>query len=152
MTRYILFVEKLCCVIKKRNGMFKKGRNGYITLMIMLVISTVGMAISVSLLLLGLNSSRISFSIEQSGIARALADTCADEALFQIELSPDFSGTGMLSTSQGSCVYEVTKLTGENRIIESSSSVSSVVRKVKIIVDAITPRTSITSWQEVPDF
>ena len=153
------FMEALACVkcVYFWINMYKNlkkcyNENGYITLMSVLVVGAVGVAIAVSLILFGLSSSRSSFAIEQSNQTKSLANACAEEALQQIRDSTSFEGAGNLSFGQGSCAYTVTKLTGQNREIESIGTVGTIVRKVKINIDAVNPQINIVSWQEVVDF
>lgn len=125
---------------------------GFIALTSILIVGAVGAAITVSLLLLGLGSSRTSFALEQSNQAKALADACAEEALQQIRDSTPFTGSGNLSLGQGTCAYTVINLGGHNRSITASGTVGTIVRKVKITIDKINPTINITYWQEVADF
>ena len=127
-------------------------QRGYITLISVLVVGAVGIAITTSLILLGLSSSRTSFALEQSNQAKALANTCAEEALEQIRDSTPFSGSGNLTLGQGICAYTVINTGGQNRTITATSSVGTIVRKVSITIDTINPQINITSWQEVADF
>jgi uncharacterized protein (UPF0333 family) len=127
-------------------------RNGYITLVSVLVVGAIGVSIAASLILLGLGSSRASFAIQQSNQAKALANACAESALQQINNSTPFEGSGNLSIGQGNCAYTVIKLIGANREIESFGTMGTIVRKNKIIIDAINPQINIVSWQEVGDF
>lgn len=127
-------------------------RSGYIALITVLVIGVVAVAITISLLLLGLGSSKTSIALEQSNQAKALANACAEEALQQIHGSIPFEGTGSLTLGQGGCSYTVTKLLGQNRTATASGIVGTIIRKVSITLDKITPNISITSWQEVADF
>ena len=127
-------------------------KKGYITLLMVIIVGAIGVATSVSLLLLGIGSSKTSLSIEKSNQAKALVNACAEAALDQIRSSPAFSGSAGLTFGQGNCSYAVTNLGGENRLINASSAVDGVLRKVKIILNKITPKISLTSWQEVSDF
>ncbi len=129
-----------------------RAKNGFIALISILAVGAVGIAIAISLILLGLGSSRTSFAIEQSNQAKALANACAEEALQQIRDSVPFTGSGNLTFGQGVCNYTVTSQGGQNRTITISSSVGVIIRKVKIIIDKITPMIQIISWQEVADF
>jgi len=126
--------------------------DGYITLISVLVVGAIGVAITTSLLLFGLGSSRSSFAIEQSAQARSLADACAEEALQEIRDSTPYTGSDNLSLGQGDCDYTVTSGGGQNRTIDASGTVGTVQRKVKISINAINPSINITSWQEVADF
>lgn len=125
---------------------------GFIALISVLVVSTIGTAIAVSLLLLGIGSSRTSFALMQSYQAKALADACAEEALEKIRDSTPFTGTGSLTLGQGACSYTVTSSGGQSRTATSSGTVGTIIRKVKITIDKITPLINVTSWQEVADF
>ena len=125
---------------------------GYITLISVLVVGAIGLAASLSLILLGTDSSRTSFAGEQSSQAKALADACAEEALREISESSSYTGNDSISLGQGTCAYDVTSQGGGNRTIEASGTVGSVVRKVEVLIDAVSPQINISSWQEVADF
>lgn len=124
---------------------------GYITLISVLVVGAVGLALTTSLLFLGLGSSRTSFALEQSGEARALADACAEEGLQQIRSSTGYVGTGNLSLGNGTCTYTVTSQGGSNRTITASSTIGTIVRKVRVVITKINPVITASTWQEVPD-
>lgn len=125
---------------------------GFITLISVLIVGAIGTAIAVSLILLGLSSSRTSFAIEQSNQAKALANSCAEEALQQIRDSTPYTGSGNLSFGQGTCSYTVTSQGGQNRTITASGTVGTIVRKVQVVINTITPLIGVVSWQELPDF
>lgn len=127
-------------------------QRGAVLLLSMLVFTVVGLAITAGLLLLGVSQVETSFAREQSGQAKGLADACAEEALQQIHDSTPFSGSGSLTFGEGSCVYTVTNLGGQNREIETTGTVDTTVRKVLVNLDTITPSINVTSWQEVADF
>ena len=131
---------------------YTENRDGYATLMSVLVVGAIGIAITTSLLLLGIGSLRTSFSEDQSGQARAFANACAEEGLRQIRHTAAFTGTGNLSLGQGTCSYTVTSQGGENRTVTASGLVGTVTRKVKAIINAINPSLQTVSWQEVADF
>ena len=125
---------------------------GFITLISVLIVGAVGTAVAISLILLGLGSSRTSFAVEQSNQAKALANACAEKALQQIRDSTPYTGSGNLSLGQGDCSYTVTSQGGQNRIIAASGIVGTIIRKVEVIIDTINPVIEIVSWQELPDF
>lgn len=130
---------------------YNRQQKGFITLISVLVVGAVGVAITLSLIQLGLGSSRTSFAVEQSNQAKALTNSCAEEALQQIRDSVSFTGSGNLAIGQGTCVYTVANQGGSNRAISASGTVDSIIRKVSIIltVNAINSRITVTSWQEV---
>lgn len=125
-------------------------RGGYITLISVLVVGAVGTAITLSLILLGVGSSRTSFAVEQSNQAKGLANACAEEALQQIRESTSFTGSGSLNLGYGACTYTVTNGGGSNRTITTSGTVGTILRKVSISATAITPLIVISTWQDIP--
>jgi len=108
---------------------------GYITLISVLVVGAVGVAIVISLLQLGLGTSRTSFTFRQSSQARALAHACAEEALQQIHDNTAFTGQGAGS-----------------RTINASGLAGTVVRKEQVVINDISPLIQVVTWQEVSDF
>ncbi len=125
---------------------------GYITLLSILVVAAVGVAITTSLILLGLGSARTSFVVEQSNQTKALANACAEEAMQQIKNSTPFTGSGSLTLGQGTCSYTVTNTGGQNRTIIASGVVGAITRKISITINQISPAIVVTSWQEVADY
>jgi len=122
---------------------------GYIALMSVVIIGAAGAAIAVSVILLGLASSRSSFVIGQSSQARALTEACAEQALQNIRDSSVFTGSGQLVLDSGVCSYEVIDSGGESRTIFASGTVETVVKKLRIDISVINPMITCDSWQEV---
>lgn len=136
-------------VIKK---CFRYTPSAYITLMSVLVVGAVGGAIAVSLMLLGFGSSRTSFAAEQSIQAQALANACLEEALQRVRESTSFTGNGDLTLGSGSCAFSVTSQGPENRTLEISGTIGTIIQRTVVTIEEIDPRIIVTSWQEVSDF
>jgi len=126
--------------------------NGFITLLSIVVVSGVGLAVILAISLAGVNSIKTSGDLVKSNQAKALANACAETALQEIRDSAGFLGSGNLSLGDNDCSYVVSNTGGENRRVESIGTAGDIVRKVKVLVDAINPQINITSWQEVGDF
>lgn len=124
-------------------------QNGYIALITVLIVGAVGIAISMALLINGVDSQRATLVTQQSAQARNLANACAEEALQQIHDSTTFTGTNTLSLGQGTCTYIVTNTGSTTRTIDASGTVGNVVRKNQVYVTIGASSISITSWQEV---
>lgn len=125
---------------------------GFVTLIGVLLVGVVGVAIALSLLLLGVDNSRTSFAIEQSSQAKALANACTEEALQRIRDSFTFTGSGNLTLGQGTCSYTVSNQGAQNRTVIATGVVGAVTRRVKVVVLGVNPVLVLTSWQEVADF
>ena len=132
-----------------RKTQYNRRKRGYITLISILIVAAVGTAIAVSLILTGLGASRTSLVVQQSVQARALAAACTESALQEIRKITQFSGTGTTTTSEGICTYRVIALAGQNRTIDATSTVGSILQKIRVSVTAINPKITVSSWQEV---
>lgn len=129
-----------------------KINSGYIALLTVMVVGAIAVAIAVTFVLLGVGLSATSFAQEQSSQAKGLANACLEEGLQRIRSSTPYTGTGTLNIGQGSCTYTVTNLGGSNRLVIASSTVGTIIRKVKTNVTAISPKIVTNSWLEVADF
>jgi hypothetical protein len=125
-----------------------KKRPGYVLLLSVLIMSAVGAAVTVSLLLLGLAASRTSFASARSSQARTLADACAEEALEQLRLSSSYLGSGNLTLGAGNCTYSVTDAGVGSRNITAAGTVGTVVRRLSTSVTAYNPYLTLPNWQE----
>lgn len=137
---------------QKQNTWYYMWQAGYITLVSTLVVGAVGIAITLSLILSGIGSSRTTFTIEQSNQARALSSACVEEALQQIRDLTSFIGTGNLTINGNTCTYTVTSQGLQNRTVTAFGTVGGNIRKVKVIINNINPTLQVVSWQEVADF
>jgi len=84
--------------------------------------------------------------------AAALANICAELALQEIREDSMFLGTEEFNLDLGDCIYSVLDLGGERREIRSFSEIDHSVQKVKVVIEAINPKISISFWKEVADF
>ncbi len=123
---------------------------GYVALVSVLIVGAMGVIVATGVILLGLSWSRTSFALTQSLQAKTSADACVEEALQRIKDSTPFSGSGTLTLGLGGCTYTVTNNGAQNRSVVSVGTVGTVVRKVSVTLDKISPSINITSWREVP--
>ncbi|HEY4477975.1 MAG TPA: hypothetical protein VJB09_01730 [Candidatus Paceibacterota bacterium] len=134
-------------------NIYKKFKpKGFVTLIGVIVFGSVCISLVVVILVLGIGSSKTSISMYQSRQALAAAHACAEEALETIRENNGFVGNGNLTLSPASCSFVVTNKGGESRNVASSGSAGTIIRKVEVEIDAISPMINVTSWQEVADF
>ncbi len=141
-----------CHMFNNMKLLYNTCHSGYITLLSILVVGAVGVAITLSLILLGLGTSRASFAYEQSSQAKGLTNVCAEEAMQRIRDSTPFTGSNTLTLGAGMCSYTVTSQGSQNRTIIASGTVGTMIRKARIIIDRINPIIRVISWQEIADF
>lgn len=125
---------------------------GYTTLLSVLIASAVSIAIAITLLFAGINSSREASSLESSKHSNFFAKSCVEEALEQIRDSSSFTGSGNLIFGNGTCDYNISNTGGQNRLITATGTARDSLRRLRVTIDAINPKINITSWQEVADF
>ena len=123
---------------------------GFVILISVLVIGAVGLTLTTSLLWLGTGVSKTSLAILQSNQAKALASACAEEALQRVKANTKFTGSGSLTLGQGGCSYSVANQGKQGKLISTTGTVATVVRKVSVTVSQLTPQIKLGSWQEVP--
>ncbi|MFC1598318.1 hypothetical protein ACFL2M_02175 [Patescibacteria group bacterium] len=131
----------------------KTPTHGYLMLVSVLVVGAVGVSIAVSLLLLGLGSTRTSFTTGQAEEANALADACAERGLNDLRADPTYTGGDTYSLGNGSCdVVDVAGSGTSNRTVQATGTIGNITRKVEVEVATVASPMTITSWQEVADF
>lgn len=123
---------------------------GYVVLLTVLIVGVVAVSVATTLLISSVDAARSAAVEEQSRKARAMSDACIEEALEQIRAASNFTGYGIVALGGNACSYNVINLGGTNRKIIASSTVGSVVRKSRAMLDKVKP-IRITSWQDVID-
>jgi len=127
-------------------------RQGYIALISVLLISAIGAAIMVSVIASGVTSSKTDFSLQQSGSARIMASSCAEEALQRISETGILAGSGNLTIASGTCSYVITSSSSQNVTITATGILGTITSKIKVILATTTPGITLSSWEEVADF
>jgi hypothetical protein len=128
-------------------------KKGYIALISVILMSALGLGIMLSVIAAGVNAGKTDFSLQQSGGARSLASSCAEEALQRILESSITSGSGNLTIGSGTCNYIITSTSsGQNITIASTGLLGTVTSKIKVVIATTTPGITLSSWEEVADF
>ncbi|MBI5135381.1 hypothetical protein HZA86_04090 [Candidatus Uhrbacteria bacterium] len=130
----------------------RQSDKGFATLTSVIVASAIASAIGVTLLLSGISSTRGSIATSLGAQANALANACAEEALQAIHDNLSYTGQFNRTLGDGTCSATVTDGGGQLRTITSTGTVGGIIRKVKITTSALTPKITVSSWQEVGDF
>lgn len=116
-----------------------------------LFLVVIGGVVAGSLILLGLGFSKTSLALDQSNQAKALANTCAEEALLKLKQNLSYTGNETITLASGTCQIQDVKGAGPNRIIQTTGTVGAIIRKVEVKVK-ISPSFTLSSWLEVSDF
>lgn len=126
----------------------KHTSDGYVALLSVLIIGAAATAISLTLLISGVNSQQSALATQQAIQARELANGCAEEALQKVHDSTLYTGSGTLNLDTISyCNYTVLNAAGV-ATISSTGVVNSVVKKLVVYATINSTNITITSWQE----
>jgi len=139
-------------MVSNHSVRYNEYSTGYVTLLSVLVLGAVSSAVTITLLVLGIQSSQTSASGLYSLQAHALAEACTEEALQEIRDSTLYSGSGSLENEAGSCQYDVSVTGAQSRRITASGTVQSVTKKVEVTLDQINPEINVTRWKAVRNF
>lgn len=126
-------------------------RQGYVALISVILIGALGTAIMLSVILSGVSAGKTDFSLQQSGGARVLASSCAEEALQQISETGTTSTSGNLTIGSGTCMYLV-EVQSNQITVNATGFLGTVTNKIKVVLSTTTPNLILSSWQEVADF
>lgn len=134
-------------------GMYEQNKNGYVTLISVLVAGAVALSAVLTLIDLSIITSRAGIMLERSSIAKALASTCAEEALENLRENPDYAGNETLVLSTGTCVIRPILGSGNtDRTVQTSGTAGTNVQKLEVKIAQIRPAIQLTSWREISDF
>lgn len=125
---------------------------GYITLISVIIVGSIGIVIVVSMLLISIGSNLTNQYITDSHQARAYAATCLEEALMEIREDTGYSGVSTQTFGSNECGYEVIDNGGENRTVETYGNFNNSVQRIQVQVDQINPTINISSYKPVADF
>lgn len=125
-----------------------KASQGYVALLTILIVGAAALTISVTLLTTSADSQRSALVSVNASQARQLANACAEEALRVLRDTQTYTGSSNLTLSTGSCSYIVTNNGGQSRLITTSSTINSVVKKMTVYATIGTSSISVTSWRE----
>ncbi|MDO8468651.1 MAG: hypothetical protein Q7S29_02730 [Candidatus Peribacter sp.] len=132
---------------------FLRARGGYIFLLSIIMVGAVAVATLSSLLMIGVGSMQIGFTVRQSEQARSLAQTCAERALRSLWEDTAYAGTEELSFVEGQCdILRVGGSGNENRSVCAEGRVGSTVRRYEILLERVLPSIQVSAWREVDQF
>ena len=126
-------------------------RDGYVALVSVILVCAIGVAIMVSVIASGVMAGKTDFALQQSGAARSMASSCAEEALQIILETSTTSANGNLTIASTTCAYQITSSSSQT-IINATGVVGTITSKIKVIITSTSPSITLSSWQEVGDF
>ncbi|MDD4287056.1 MAG: hypothetical protein PHO20_00505 [Candidatus Peribacteraceae bacterium] len=130
-----------------------RARCGYIFLLSIIMVGAVAVATLGSLLMIGVGSLQIGFTVRQSEQARLLAQTCAERALRALWEDTSYTGVEELTFDEGQCdILRVGGSGNDGRSVCAEGRVGPTVRRYEILLERILPSIRVSVWREVEQF
>jgi len=131
----------------------RSSRPGFVFLLSILAVGVIGMATTVSLLLLGSAAERSAATIATSAQALENANTCVERAIRNLRLEPTYAGGTTQTLTYGTCTLSAIGGSGNlDRTICAQGDNRNVTRRLEVVIDTLYPRTVISRWREVSSF
>lgn len=127
-------------------------QRGYITLMVVLIVTAFTAFVAFSLLLSGIDTSRTSSTTIQGYQARALATGCIEKALYTVRYENRSTDQGTRQYQEGTCTYTFSTGANNRITIRSTGTVGPIIQKIEVVVDTSNYKIQIISWNESPTF
>ncbi len=128
-------------------------QSGYIALISTLIVGSVGLAIALSVLWLGIGNAKAAQTNNSADNAKAMADYCVEMALLNVHTNLNYYGGDTITNLGDTCtIVSVSGKGNRSRTIEATGTSGTITRKVKVQIDRVRPQIQLISWQEVADF
>ena len=139
--------------MQRRSFLIGNTHKGFMLLITIIIIGAIASAILSSLLLLGISSSQISLTVQESSRGLAAAQGCAEYALHKLRVSPSYAGNEVRTMGSDTCeVLTVGGIGNNNRAVCTEGRAGEAIRRLEIAISQILPQTKVYSWQEVSVF
>ena len=123
---------------------------GFIAISSLLIISTVVLAISLSISLTGINQMNSALGFSKSQETLLIAQSCTEEAMIRLRRQSSYS-TGSLTLGAGSCTINVSG-TGSQKTIDIQATIPGppqYIKKLQITAKLLGNSINIITWQEI---
>lgn len=126
---------------------------GYVALISVIMLSAIGLVITVSLLTSNILLSKTALVSQRKNEARLAATSCAEEALQNILDTGIDIGTGTVSlVGSSTCIYTIASTSSADRVVFATGYSGDATSKILIYLASSTPKIKLSSWKEVSDF
>ena len=126
----------------------KKNNQGFISMILVLVICSVGIFITLSIFAnTHIFSDSIS-SFQYGQKAKALANACIEDALDKIRTDNSTSGVFQLTISNSICDYEIENISSSNITITAKGWFHGHSKEIEVIINQTDPKIIIEQWIE----
>jgi len=123
-----------------------------VALISVIIIGSVGLALSVALVLSAISRSQTGQALERGVMAENYAASCAEIALNALRLEMTYGGNETVSFPQGTCTIAAMATSGSVRQIKATGTVGDAVKRIEVFTSAVAPKVLVSSWRVVADF
>lgn len=123
-----------------------KRQQGFVVLLLILVIASVVFVIAYNAVLVGLRELEMGYTAHKGEEVHALAEGCIEETLRQFSFDSNYVG-GDISVGNGTCTIVVTNDNG-NKVVTVDAQVGKYYSTIEANVTISTSPYIINSWEE----
>ncbi len=127
-------------------------KNGFVTLMSIIVIGAVGATITTGIVLMSIRYSQTSDSLFMSNKAKFYASACAEKGLMNFRKNIDYYGNDTLDFADGECFIYPLVLSEGRVTIKAEGTYEGYIGRVQIDVVEIELGLWRSEWKEVEEF
>ena len=132
----------------KRNKVKNNNKDGFITFTMVIIISAIALVTASAIILTATDSVSNATQLEQSKQAKALSDTCTENAINKLKQNNAYAGNETINLANGSCqILSISGSGNSNRNISTIGTMGVTIKKVNVIITTLNPFV-LQSWQE----
>jgi hypothetical protein len=121
-------------------------QKGFIAILTVLSLLVFSVSLSLSMMYLSLDASRVSVAPAAGEEVLALAQSCAEEVLLKLRNNPLYTGEP-LNLLEGTCATSI-ETTGSESVLQVQATKDTYTRALRLVVDREADRLWLRSWQE----
>lgn len=127
-----------------------KQETGLVAMVLVIIIGVAAIIIAYSASIMGLGDLEMAYTSQQGNEALAVADGCAEEALYRLKLNTSYDG-GNLVLANGSCIIVITDHSSPSidKLVTAAATVDNYNRKVEVDVNLNSGAVEIVGWRDV---
>lgn len=129
------------------NPRHHKTKEGYVAILVVLIIAAVGLLLATTMSLIGAGGVQAASSLTQGEQSLDFTEGCAEDALIKLWASASYAG-GNITRPEGTCTISVTTSTNI-WTITAGTTATNYARTVQVVVTRGATNLTISSWQEI---
>lgn len=122
-------------------------KSGFIALVSILLIATIVFVIAIGMSTRSLGMNDMSFAEESSYRALVFAESCAEHALYNLELDPNYTGGESMWIGTEACqLGSISSSASSTVVFSADATVAHFIRHITVEAIALSGSTTIARW------